>query len=117
MIRPVSLFVGMVLTAACQSAATAAVPASLIDDSAETIDNLKKQIATALGRDHVTFGQADLTSSSTLTVVPAPLSPRETHSTAMPIRFDLILDGDTCYAVRRDTGEKTVLADVPCRAL
>ena len=117
MMRPVSLFLGLVLTAACQSASPAATPASLADASVETIDRLRKQIADALGRDHVTFGQADLTQSSTVTVVPAPLGPMETHSTAMPIRFDLILDGEICYAVQRDTGDKTALSDVPCRAI
>ena len=117
MIRAATLCIGLVMSASCQSAAPAAVPASLIDGSTETIETLKTQIAAALGRDHVTLGQADLTQSSTVTIVPPPLGPMEKNSTAMPIRFDLFIEGDIYYAINRATGEKTELIDIPCRAV
>ena len=117
MIRPHAIFISMIMCAACQSQTTMGVPATLSDASDATLESLKQQIAEFAGLDDVRLRSEDFTSSSTVTAVPAPLGPLETHSTAVPIRFDLVLDGETCFAVRRDTKEKTALIDISCRAL
>ena len=117
MIRPLAIGLSLIACAACQSQTPTSVPATLSDASAETLDSLRLQIAELLGQDRVRFGSDDLTTTSTITVVPPPLGPLETHSTAVPIRLDLILEGETCFAVRRDTQERTALRDISCRPL
>ncbi len=117
MIRSVALVLGLVTAAGCQHATEPAVPAVLSEASDTTLETLKAQLRTALGKDDYKLGADDLTASSTLSMMPPPLGPNETHSTVMPIRMELMLDGDTCYAVRSDTGEKIALEGIDCRAL
>lgn len=117
MIRSVALVLGLVTAAGCQHASDATVPAVLADGSETTLETLKTQLRTALGKDDYRLGADDLTETSTISMMPPPLGPNETHSTVMPIRLELMLDGDTCYAVRSDTGEKIALEGITCRAV
>ena len=117
MIRSIALVLGLVTAAGCQHAREPAVPAVLSDTSETTVDALKTQLRTAIGKADYKLGPADLADTSTITMMPPPLGPNETHSTAMPIRLDLQLHGETCYAVRSDTGDKIELDGIACRAL
>lgn len=104
------------LTLACQSTG-AAVPAALERADAQTMAAVKAVLADAVGRARIELGPGDLTTSSTISVLPPPLSPEEGRSTATPIVFDLVIKGSSCYAVRRDTGRDYALAGVSCRPL
>ncbi|MEL6729189.1 MAG: hypothetical protein AAFP81_09115 [Pseudomonadota bacterium] len=117
MIRSVALVLGLVAAAGCQHATEPTVPAVLVDASDTTLETLKTQLRTALGKDDYKLGADDLTTESTITMMPPPLGPDETHSPVMPIRLELMLEGDSCYAVRSDTGEKIALDGISCRAV
>lgn len=111
--RPV-LAVMAALSAACQSV-SAASPAVLTDDDAQTIAALESALAAALGTAHVELGAGDLTKTSAVTALPRALNPREDRSLARPVAFDLFIEDDRCYAIRRDTQEKVALPGVSCR--
>lgn len=116
MIRSVALILGLVMVTGCKHATESVLPAVLIDGSETMLGALNEQLAKAIGKTDYQLGSADLTQSSTITMMPPPLGPNETHSLAMPIRFELMLDGETCYAIRSDTGAKIMLEGITCRA-
>lgn len=104
------------LLGACQHSA-ATVPAVLVDASDETMDALKSHLAGAMGVNRVTLGAGDPTVQPQVSVLPPPLGEYETRSPARPTQFNLLLIGEACYAEHEDTGEKTELTGVRCRAL
>lgn len=104
----------LAMASACQLTPKDAVPAVLADDSPETMTTLKSTLAEAMGRANIELGAGDPTQSSTISVLPPPLGPMETASTAMPTVFTLMMEGDTCMAVHSETGEKYPM-DLPCR--
>lgn len=65
----------------------------------------------------ITFGLPDGTTSSVLVMRPPAPSPQENMSLAMPVVFDILIDGDGCYLDRRDTSETIRLPDVRCSLL
>ncbi|WP_428408755.1 hypothetical protein [Hyphococcus sp.] len=103
-----------ILTGGCETVATQ-TPAVLERADAETLDRVKSVLAGAVGRATIELGAGDLTQSSTVSVLPPPLSPREDRSMAAPVLFDIMLMGEDCYLVRRDSGESFRLP-VACRA-
>ncbi|MEM8771856.1 MAG: hypothetical protein AAGD92_09440 [Pseudomonadota bacterium] len=111
-IRSLTLFV--FFAAACQSVTKAAQPASLSSNDAATMDSVRAVVAKALGRASVEFARTDLTEKTTILVLPPRLSGFEDRSLAVPIYFDIVLRGDACYVVRRETGEEFSLADIKC---
>jgi len=116
MMKLSTLFLSVLTLGACQHSVEP-VPAVLADGSAETLEAVKTEMAEALGKASVTLGAGDLTKSSILVIAPPPLGPHETRSTAAPIRYDLQMHGEICYAVREETDEMIELTNVPCRAL
>ncbi|MCR9080713.1 MAG: hypothetical protein NXH78_16615 [Hyphomonadaceae bacterium] len=106
-----ALFLG-----ACQHN-TPTVPAVLVDASEETMAAVKAHLADAMGVGMVTLGAGDPTGQSQVSVLPPPLGEHETRSPAAPTQFNLLMIGEACYAERVDTGEKTELTGVRCRAL
>lgn len=65
---------------------------------------LKTVLSDAVGRTNVELGPADLTQDSSFTVLPPRPSPLETNSTAMPVQFELMIQGgDTCYVREVET--------------
>ena len=104
--------------AACQSGAGAAETAAvLVRADAATMAKVKTVLAEAMGRASVELGAGDLTTSSTIVVLPRRPSSYEGASPATPTLFDIQLRGGRCYAVRRVTGEAYALTGVACRAL
>jgi len=101
--------------AGCQSVGGAS-PARLSTDEDPQMERLKAGLATALGRANIEFGAGDPLGEGTVVVLPPPPTALETHSLAMPITFDLEVRGETCIAVRRDTGEAFELPGVDCTA-
>ena len=107
--------VGLLALGACQHGAPAS-PAVLSDGSPETLAKLQATLADAMGVASVRLGAGDPTQTSTISVLPPALNPSEDRSTALPVQFDLILEGQTCYAIRQGTDEKLLLTDIPCQA-
>ena len=116
MIRTAALMIGIMAMAGCQHANESAVPAELTDASDETLKALHSQLVVAMDKADYKLRSTDLTTNSTVTLIPPPLGPNETHSTAMPIQLDLMLDGETCFAVRADTDQRIELVGVTCQA-
>lgn len=104
------------LLAACHHAPEA-VPAALADDTQAVRTALAARLGEAIGRANVTLGAGDLTTSSTVSVLPPPLGEHETRSPATPSLFTLTLMGGDCYAVPENDGAPIALPDVPCRPL
>lgn len=105
-----------VSAAACQAGA-AQGPATLESADAATMERLRSVLAQAMDRASVQLGPGDPTASSTISVLPPPLGPREDRSLVTPTQFDIMKDGERCFLVRRDTGEEFDLDDVACRAV
>lgn len=102
--------------AGCQTT-TSLVPAVLNAGDDAALETLKAVLASAVGQARVDLGPSDPVSNTALTVLPPNLGPLEGRSPATPIAFDLMTDGETCFVVRRDTGEQHTLNAVLCRAL
>lgn len=101
--------------AGCQSLA-ATGPATVSVDDGQGVSALKTVLAKALNRASVEIGPMEANSAS-VSVLPPPLGPHETHSVALPVVFDIVLKGETCFAVRRDTGVAYELSGVKCVAV
>ncbi len=104
---------------ACQTSAgqSGADQAATIDLSvADTRVALSAALAKALNRGRVELGVTASDLTSTVTVLPPPLGPHETHSTAIPIRFDIIRRKGKCLALRADDGSVHDLTGVQCEA-
>lgn len=113
--RLISIVLGLLASlglTACHT--TGPVPASLMDNSDETRAMVAGYLGPAVGRATVEIGPADLNGASSVSVLPPPLSPLETASVAMPTTFNLMMDGEACYAVDTTTGETVMLDGVAC---
>lgn len=112
--RLICLLGAAMLTGACQTVAPDA-PARLVNADEATLAQVRSVLANALDRATVELGPGDPSKKSTISVLPPPLAAREDRSLAAPVIFDIMLSGDDCYAVNRETGEAFALG-VPCRA-
>ena len=108
--------IAMLTLTACQHA-SGQMPAILTDDSPETMAALKAGLGEAMGRTYIEIGASDPTKQSTVSVLPLPLSATDDRSVERPTLFDLVLEDGICYAIKRETSEKTPLPNVPCRPL
>lgn len=97
---------------ACQS--VAADQAAWLTPKADSLNDLKAVLGQMMQTRHIDLGPSDPTLSTSLTVLPPPVSPQETRSTALPVRFDLILRDGKCYVVRHDTGDSRELPQGAC---
>jgi hypothetical protein len=102
--------------AAGEAAGGGAAPARLADVSEDNVRALTTALGEALGRARVELGAADMATATTIPVLPPPLNPLETKSTAQPVLFDLEIENEACSAIRRDTGECVALPGVRCRS-
>lgn len=102
---------------ACQSAAGVQKPAVLASFDAETMAKVKSVLSEAMGAARVDLGPGDPSKLSTISVLPQKPSRYEGMSPATPTQFDLVMTGDRCFLVRRDTKETYALEGVACRAL
>lgn len=104
------------LVTACTTAEPAE-PATLANSDEVTLSRLKSTLAEVLGRQDIRLGAGDLTEETTITVLPPPPGPLETHSTAVPIPFDIVTDGKACFVVRRETGETFRVKGISCEPI
>lgn len=97
----------------CQSTAPA-VPAVMISDDEAAMSALKQALAEAMGKARVELGAGDPTRQSRITVLPPRLGPLEGNSPSLPVAFDLMLSGETCFLVRVDTGARHDTPQIAC---
>ncbi|MEM9965759.1 MAG: hypothetical protein AAGC58_10475 [Asticcacaulis sp.] len=97
---------------ACQSVATD--QAAWLTPKADSLNDLKAALGQMMQTKHIDLGPSDPTQSASLTVLPPPVSPHESRSTALPVRFDLIMRNGKCYVVRHDTGDSRELPQGAC---
>jgi hypothetical protein len=109
-----SLIVTLALSA-CQTVAGTQAATVNLDDPA-TRQALQSALARAVGRGRVELGPSASAHTSSVTVLPPPLGPHETHSMALPVQFDIVSEGGHCLAIRRDTKEVHDLPGVKCRS-
>ena len=111
------LFAALIpLISSCQTAPSSK-PAVLEIADAETLERLEQRLADALGKASVRLGAGDFTETSAIPVLPPRPGDYETRSPATPIIFDLVIDGDACFAIRRDSGDRVALPDLSCTPL
>ncbi|EGF91693.1 hypothetical protein ABI_01230 [Asticcacaulis biprosthecium C19] len=110
-LRSYILILPLALTA-CQSTAAVRAPATVDLSDPTTKTAVTSALAQAVGKARIELGASD---GSTITVLPPPLGPHESHSTAQPIRFDIVIEDGVCLAVRRDTQQAWPLPGVTCR--
>lgn len=109
-----SLIVTLALSA-CQTVAGTQMATVNLDDPA-TRQALQSALSRAVGRGRVELGPSVSADTSTVTVLPPPLGPQETHSMALPVQFDIVSEDGHCLAIRRDTKEVYDLPGVKCRS-
>lgn len=109
-----SLIVTLALSA-CQTVAGTQAATVDLDDPA-TRQALQSALARAVDRGRVEFGPSTSANTSSVTVLPPPLGPHETHSMALPVQFDIVSEDGRCLAIRRDTREVYDLPGVTCRS-
>jgi len=109
--------VALAAISACRHSMDPPSPARLADTEPETMDALRKALARAMGEAQVVLGASHPDKTGAVVVLPRRLSSVEDRSLAQPVRFDLELHGETCFAVRHDTGERVRLAGIDCKAL
>lgn len=103
--------------AACASSASQ-TPAVLVSADEETMLAVAAAIAEARGVGRVEFGAGDPTATASLAVLPPRPGPKEDRSLATPTVYDIVLRGETCLLVDKETGAEISLpAPVACRPL
>lgn len=110
--------------AACQTTALAApAPAVLISDDAQSVTALKSVLAKAMQENSVRLGAVALTQRSTISVLPARAGDPyynpgfNGNNTALPTQFDMMIDAQGCYVVKRGYAKKYRLNGIACRKL
>lgn len=93
------------------------VPAILSDDSPETLDALKADLAIAMDRARIDLGAGDPTAMPSVAVLPPRPTDLETSSPAMPVIFNLFIQDGRCFAVRDGSKTEIMLPNVTCRPL
>jgi len=99
---------------ACQTHADM-TPATLMTDDAASIAILKTALGEAMGRANIQIAAADLTTATYVSVLPPPPGEFETHSVAMPVAFEIVLNDGVCTLVRRETGKHHAAPGLTCR--
>lgn len=110
--RLILTLTGLLGFTACQS--VAADQAAWLAPKADSLNDLKAALGEMMQTRRIDLGPSDPTQSTSLTVLPPPISPHETRSTALPVRFDLIMRNGKCYVVRHDNGDSRELPQGAC---
>ena len=109
---------------ACETVPSVATmtPAVLASADDASLQQVKTAIAQMMDRKTVQLGANDYANSSTISVLPDRLrvpagAPFSRHDFALPIKFDLMMDGANCYIVKQGTDNYIPLNGVSCRAV
>lgn len=109
-----AIVLAAVFAGCCQS--VQAAPAVLTRADEAAMVRLKAALAKEMGRSPVELGPGDPTQSSVVSVLPLPPGPLEDRSLAKPTIFRLEIESGACILVREDTGARTALEGIECRA-
>ena len=90
-------------------------PARLANLEVENVSALKAALSASVGRTNIELAPIEQDTSTTVSVLPAPLGAHETHSVAMPTVFHLVLKADKCFAVKQDDDTEVLLDGVTCQ--
>jgi hypothetical protein len=91
-----------IMLLAC-STNTKDVPALIAAEDEATHQAIITALKEVLGTQDIALGPNAREPTESIVALPAPLSPTETHSVAMPEVFDAVFRGNNCYLVRRST--------------
>lgn len=118
-----ALAVAALLLAACSSepVAPAGEPALIVNPDAESREELRDVVSTALNGADVTLADDALTTESVLLIERSPRQSIDNpelggRDLGTPQRFELVLDGRQCTLVHRNTGLRWLLLDTECAA-
>lgn len=103
----------------CQTTATEPeTPALLVHSERSAPKALKEAVKNALGGQDIVLGFDSLTDKSTLIVQSGSNDPRMMGDRTIPKvdYFDLMMAGQSCYVIHRETGKKYPLKGVNCKA-
>ena len=92
-------------------------PARLASGDDASLVALKAALADATGVRRVELGPGDVTTQSSIAVLPPRPGLQEARSLARPTMFDLVIDGGACRLVRREDGAVFAAPGVRCLAL
>ena len=112
MIRCILTVIGLALLNACSTLKASEEPAVLA--SAEDVEAAKALVAQALGRASVDLGEPSPLDEPMFVVLPSPLNPLETRSTAMPMRYDIQIEDDACWLIDAEDGSAVELSGIEC---
>ncbi len=111
-----ALFCGLAmaggLLAACQTPAM--TPAVLAPADAGNLAKVTTAMREATGQARLELGPVDAAAPGEIFLLPPPPGPFETHSLAVPVRFDIMMQDGACFAVDPETGTAHRLAGVAC---
>lgn len=108
------------LLSACKTTGPAEAKPALVTKTNQAVqDTLTLAVSKAVGS-KVTLAPNSFTSRSSVTIEPSSVNKRhgqiiDGRSQEMPTHIDLIMMGQACFVVNRDTGEKFPLKGVSCK--
>lgn len=110
-----------IIGTACQTTAQTQPSLAVLESSNEnSMQTLKSALAKAMKTSKVELGASDPTRSSTISVLPKSLRGlygNDQANFALPTQFDLMMDGQSCYLVKRGSDTKIPLQGVNCRPI
>ena len=116
---PIIATIFAVLGSSCHTTAQAQiVPAILQSADENTMQTLKAALAESMKTSKVELGASDPTRSPALSVLPKSvvgLRGGNYANYALPTQFDIFMEGQSCYLVKRGTDRKIMLNGVACR--
>jgi hypothetical protein len=89
-------------------------PARLAAVDPVALSKVKLVLGQALNNQRIELGPEALASTTSLSVLPPPLGAYETRSTLVPEIFDIKKRGNSCFVVRRSSGQAYELKGVSC---
>ncbi len=123
MIASILIFAAGSCLSGCSTVPSSQVTPAVLASADETsLQVVKTAIAEMMGKSSVKLGTNDYAKSSTISVLPDRLrapagAPFTQNDFALPILFDLMMDGEKCYIVKQGTENYVPLDGVSCRAI
>ena len=105
-----------VSVAACQTPRDPELrPAVMADAAPSTLQVLDRVLFESTKTGRGTRGPGDPTKDPVVAVLPPPPGPYEGNSTALPVYFEIVTDGNRCFVRERKSGVVHPLPGVSCR--
>lgn len=118
-ITPIMAGLMAVIGSACHTSAQAEPSLAVLKNSDEaSMQALKSALAKAMKTTKVELGASDPTNSSSISVLPKSvkgLHGNDQANFALPTQFDLMMEGRSCYLLKRGSDTKIPLEGVNCK--